>query len=299
MIRFPKTALEAASLPGEVRAGGTDVQERLRTGRARSELVDLRDAADMAGVEVRDGQVRIGARTTIAAVADGPGVPLGVRLAAAALATPQIRAVGTLGGNLLQHVRCWYYRNPEMKCWRAGGEQCLAREGDHLYHNCFDTTLCAAPHPSTLGCALLAYEAEAWTADERTLPMAALLAGTERPLVAAVRMADPPAGERASYFRAIARARAEWPLVEVSVRLRLEAGLVTFARVVVGGVAATPLRREEVERRLVGKAPDVALLAEASAAAADGARPLPMTAYKVDLLPGAVREALERALASR
>lgn len=310
MIRFPTTIERIEGLPGEVRAGGTDVMERRRSGRAAGPLLDLRDVGGLGAVEAADGGLRIGARVTLAALADDARAPAGLRAAAAGTATPQIRAVGTVGGNLMQHVRCWYYRNPQFACWRAGGAECLARSGDHAQHVCFDTAPCVAPHPSTLGCALVAYEAEAELLGGARIPVAALLASTVqpllrdgvrpaegRPVVVAVRVPEDRAEERGVYVRTISRSRAEWPLVEAVVRLRVEAGVVAFARIAVGGVASVPLRREAAEATLVGKAPTDAVLEAAAAAAAEGANPLPMTAYKVDLLRGTVREALERGLA--
>src|SRR6202000_291503 len=83
----------------------------------------------------------------------------GLTAAAAGLATPQIRQVATLGGNLAQRSRCWYYRDPHIACFKKGGSSCPAREGNHLYGVAFDLGPCVAPHPSTLAAALLAYDA--------------------------------------------------------------------------------------------------------------------------------------------
>jgi xanthine dehydrogenase YagS FAD-binding subunit len=304
VIHFPTDVAAAANASGELRAGGTDLMERRRSGRSEGPLVDLRDLGGLDAVEVRDGGLRIGAKVTIAALAAHPSTPAGLAQAAGGLATPQIRAVATVAGNLSQRVRCWYFRNPAFSCLQSGGSTCLAREGDHLYHSCFDQHACIAPHPSTLACALLAYDAVVEVAGAaEPLPLGGVLAslhaahmgGKAAPLIVAVRLATPAAGERAAYVRAIARARAEWPLAEVVVRLTLVGGVVTLARVVVGGVGSAPLRREAVEAALVGGPLDEARIAAAAALATEGARPLPMTGYKLPILVGAVREALERA----
>ena len=320
MIRLPRNPGEVGTT-GEIRAGGTDLMDRRHLGRSTGEVVDLRDVPELDAIEEAEDGLRIGARVTIAALAADPRTPVGLAQAAGGLATPQIRAVATIAGNLRQHVRCWYYRNPQFTCLRAGGSTCHAREGDHLYHVCFDTQPCAAPHASTLGCALLAYDAVVDVHGRGPVPIATFLAETSAPgapgaLVTGVRVprpatapvpaspeapaADAPKGgpseERAAYFRAIARARAEWPLVEVVARIAIAGGVVSSARVVVGGVAPTPIRREAVEAALVGKAPTPDVLAAAAAKASEGAKPLPMTAYKVDLLGPTVLEALERAV---
>src|SRR4029453_13603532 len=176
----------------------------------------------------------------------------GLAQAAAALATPQIRSTGTLGGNLLQRNRCWYYRHPDIACLKKEGANCPARTGNHLVHVCFDLGPCVAPHPSTLGMALLAYEAEVEVAGATTRSVAEIYGDGsdgrrdhqlgEHEILTAVRMPRPLDGERAAYFRATSRAQAEWPLAEALARLAVSGGRITFARVTVGGGAPGPLR---------------------------------------------------------
>src|SRR5262249_41475253 len=144
-------------------------------------------------------------------------------------ATPQIRNVATLGGNLAQRSRCWYYRNPHIACFKKGAGSCPARSGNHLYGVAFDLGPCVAPHPSTMATALLAYEARIDTDHRTGLSIEALLGdgrdGTAdhalQPgeVITAVALPPPLAGERAHYRRAVFRSKAEWPLVEVVVRL--------------------------------------------------------------------------------
>lgn len=289
---------------GELRAGGTDVMERRRSGVARGAVVDLRDLPDLATIAA--GQ--IGARVTVEALAANEEIRAGwkgLALAAGALATPQIRHVGTVGGNLCQRPRCWYFRDPHSTCLKKGGAACLARGGDHLFHACFDTGACVAVHPSTIACALLAYEAgirvfrppllappRTRRAELRT--MTEFLGDGSDPtrenaldpgdVVTHVVLPAAVPGEKSSYFRAIQRKRAEWALVEVVVRLGA-AG----ARVAVGGVANVPLRLPAVEAALDAGEP----FEKAAAKAKEGSRPLPMTWYKLDVMVGAVTCALE------
>lgn len=319
MITFPKTAdealIQAVDLAGEYRAGGTDLQERrhhlaVHGQAALAPIVDLRDLPGLDTIASDHQGAWIGALATLASVAAHPRVRArwpGVAEACGVLANPQIRAVATLGGNLLQAPRCWYYRHPDYQCLRKGGATCFAREGDHLWHVCFDDSPCAAPHPSTVAMALIAYEAEvelllpAETAPVRR-PVAEILAMDALPpaaLLTTVRLGPPVPEERSAYVRASNRAHAEWALAEVSVRLVLgPAGTIDFVRVAGGGVAPVPLRLTRVEDALAGQRPGAELLAQAAAQARVGANPLPMSAYKLDLLEGAVLEALERALAA-
>lgn len=313
MIRFP-TSLSQIEPPkgGDlhvIRAGSTDLAERRRLRMAQGPLLDLRDLAGLDTIEWDGtGAATVGAKLRIAQVAADAalaGAYPGLAAAAGALATPQIRAVGTLGGNLLQANRCWYYRNPDARCLKSGGSACLAREGDHHYHACFDLGPCACVHPSTLGMALLAYEASVMVhgAGDRTVEAlygdGSSTDGDHRlepgALLTHVVLPPPRPREQAAYFRAISRARAEWPLVEVLVRLVVEGSTVSFARVTIGGVAPVPLRLPKVEAALVGKPAEASTFAEAAKLATDGAKPLPMTEYKLALVEGTVLETLERA----
>ena len=368
MIDFPKTATEAAALADEdavVRAGATDLHERRRLRIAEGHLVDLRDVAGLDAIEVEPDRVRIGARVTIAdlgAHAEVRRALPGLAAAASGLATPEIRAVGTVGGNLLQHPRCWYYRHPTAPCLRKGGHRCSARGGDHRYHACFELAArgeplvsserrqrrprqgakralvghkqpmrnaasvdaggvmasrgvhhglpgaCVAVHASTLAMVLLAHDARIEVEGGEHRDIDRLLGDGWMPSAPAplepgsilthVDVPVPEQPERAAYFRAIARARAEWPLVEAYVRLRVDGPRIADARVVVGAVANTPLRLPDVEAALVGRDASPDTLAKAAALASKGASPLPMTHYKVALLEDTVLEVLERALDS-
>lgn len=314
MIRFP-TSLSQIEAPGKgdvpvIRAGSTDLSERRRLRMAAGPLLDLRDLPGLDTIEWDGtGAATVGAKLRIAQVAADEALARaypGFCAAAGALATPQIRAVGTLGGNLLQANRCWYYRNPDEKCLKKGGAACLARQGDHHYHACFDLGPCACVHPSTLGMALLAYEASVMVHGEggdRTVEAlygdGSVATGDHRlepgALLTHVVLPPPRPREQAAYFRAISRARSEWPLVEVLVRLVVDDGKVSFARVAMGGVAPVPLRLPEVEAALVGKPAEAETFAAAAAIATDGAKPLPMTEYKLALVEATVLETLERA----
>jgi xanthine dehydrogenase YagS FAD-binding subunit len=327
----PVPAASGASAVPELRAGGTDLTERRRSGVSSGPVVDIERHPDLYRVDWRaDGGVTIGALTTIARLAEDPRLGAaypGLAAAAGGLATPQIRRVGTLGGNLLQRTRCWYYRHPSTSCLKKGGTECPARTGNHLYGVLFDLGPCVAPHPSTLGAALLAYDAVVSTDAREAVAVADVFGdgsdGTRDhrlapgELLTAVRLPAPAAGERAAYFRAISRTYAEWPLAEAVCRLVMArgpdggdagdagdaegdgpGGVVTFAAVAVGGVAPVPLRLPAVEQALLGQPLTPATVAAASALAADGADPLPMTGYKAALLVGTVAETLERAAAS-
>lgn len=305
-ISFPQSIEAAVAAEGDYRAGGTDLQPRRRDGAASNAIIDLRDLPGLATIRWEEsGATRIGAKVRIATLATDPALCAaypGLCAAAYALATPQIRTVATLGGNLLQRTRCWYFRNPATNCLKKGGHSCLARNGNHQHGVCFDQGPCIAPHPSTLGMALLAYEAQVMVHGAEPRTIISLYGDGSDPrrdhllapgqLLTSVLLPPPLANECAAYKRITGRAHADWPLAEVLVRLVLSEQRVTFARVSVGGVANTPRRLHLVESELVGRPATRELFARAASAATGGVRPLPQTGYKVQLLWGIVLDTL-------
>jgi xanthine dehydrogenase YagS FAD-binding subunit len=304
------SAFITASQP-EFRAAGTDLSERRRSGVSRGPLIDLAPTPDTAGMDwVVDGAVRIGASTTIAAIAAEPRIAQGwpvVAAAAQGLATPQIRHLATLGGNLAQRSRCWYFRNPDIDCLKKSGPDCPARTGNHLYSVAFDLGPCVAPHPSTMAAALLAQDATITTDKRSRLTIGELLGdgfngGSDHALepgemIRSIQLAPPLADERGLYKRAISRSHAEWPLVEVCVRAVVSERAFRFIRITAGGVAPVPLRLTACERILQGAPANPSSIAVAAEQATAGAAPLPMTEYKLDLLRGLVHDLLERVTA--
>jgi len=297
----------AQAMAPEFRAAGTDLSERRRSGVSRGPLIDIGSAADRGISWNADGAATIGALTTIAAIAASERVSAaypGIAASAQGLATPQVRHLATLGGNLAQRSRCWYFRNPHIDCLKKGGGDCPARRGNHLYGVAFDLGPCVAPHPSTMAAALLAYEATVTTDRRSGLTIQALLGdGTNGhadhtlssgEMIKSIMLPAPIAGERALYKRAISRTYAEWPLVELCAGAVIADGVVRFVRLAAGGIAPVPLRLSAAEAALMGKPANAANIAEAAQQSTAGAKPLPMTAYKLDLLSGLVRDLLER-----
>ena len=226
-------------------AGGTDLIPRMARGKVRPfMLIDLREALPP-GIEADGPGLRIGAGTTLASLAASPDVaPYGVLVeAAAAAASPQLRNVGTVGGNLAQAVRCWYYRHPDLTCWLNGGDTCYAAIGDHRKHG-LEPGDCLSVAPSDLAAALgvLGATAEVRAAEgrSRTVPLLDLyrrpdeshrsaVALEQGELIVAVTVPGPPdasryerAGERAAWSFALcgvaaARYESERRLVAIGV----------------------------------------------------------------------------------
>lgn len=271
----PSSAGEAAEALGNgsvALAGGTEVVPLLRDGLLRAEtLVDVA-AAVPRGV---DG-TRIGAGTRLAELETDPQVPQVLREACSLAASPQLRSMGTVAGNLLQATRCWYWRLG-FDCWLHGGERCLAKDGAHREHAIFGNEQCASAHPSDLAAALLALDATVRTT-RRELPIAELYrqpSDDDRSTTTLgsdelILELEVPTPETSTYLKAMDRRKWAFALVGVAA-VRTGGGI----RIALAGVAPTPWTLD-------------------TAAALDDATPLPGTAYKVEIARALVRRALEQ-----
>jgi xanthine dehydrogenase YagS FAD-binding subunit len=312
----PTTLGEALRLAGRkgarVHAGGTDLLGCLRDRVLGAEtLVSVAGLSDLHGIRpARDGGLRLGALTTIAEVVADPTVRThysGLAEAASQVASPQLRNQGTIGGNLCQKPRCWYYRG-DFFCLRKGGEMCYAAEGENQGHAIFGGDRCFAVHPSDTAPALAALGATvriAGATGTRVIPVEQLFVpASTNPqretvvepgeILTEVLLPPPAAGLPSSYRKVRARAVWDFALVGVALALRVEGGVVRQARVFLSGVAAVPWRHSGIEAALTGKPLDASSITAASAAAGVGAEPLGKNAYKVELLRGLVTEELER-----
>jgi xanthine dehydrogenase YagS FAD-binding subunit len=233
----PASVEEALDLLGgdgaAVLAGGTDLAGQIDRGiRTPALLVDLQDAG-LGGIE-RDGDgIRVGATARLADVAASELVApyAAVATAASLAASPLLRNQGTVGGNLCQHTRCWYYRGEEWTCWLGGGDTCYAQIGEHRKHN-LEPGDCISAHPSDLAPALAACGAAVVlrsAGGERELPLLdlyrrptednrSLVVVEPGELVAAVRLPEPP--DASSYLRTGERQAFSFPLVAVAAARR-------------------------------------------------------------------------------
>lgn len=268
------SSLDEAAGGATLLAGGTELVPMLRAGLVRSdELLDIRGVVPC-GV---DG-TRIGAGTTLGELECDPQIPDALREACRLAASPQLRNMGSLAGNLLQSTRCWYWRL-RWPCRLHGGDTCFARDGEHREHAIFANDWCASAHPSDVAAALLALDATLRTS-RRELPLAELyrVPTPDDPRTTTLEPGevllevDVPAPERSVYLKAMDRKRWAFPLVGVAAA---RTGGAT--RVALAGVAPVPwLHRGSF----------------------DDAAPLPHNAYKLELAQALVRRA-EAALEAR
>lgn len=310
----PKSIADAQALlqPGtRPLAGGTDLLTLMKADLERPErLVAMRTILPR-GIDAGAGTTTIGAATSLAQIerddhvrAQYGALAQACRLAASA----QLRNMATLGGNLLQRPRCWYYRNPLVHCWLKGGDACHAREGENQRHAIFGDSPCVAVHPSDPAAALIAFDAHVrvvGAGGERMIALEHLLAlpephrrretilGDDEILLDVAMPAHPPE-TRSVYLKAMDRAAFSFALAGVAIVLRRSAeGRIGHARVVLSGVAPIPWRCEAAEQVLLGAHPDDLLLTRAADAAVERAHPLAKNAWKRPLARALVKRALE------
>ncbi len=291
-------------------AGGTDLLGCLRDRVLEAgKLVSLRDIKPMKAIEsTPDGGLRIGAMVTLAQVAEHPLVRKsypGLAQAALAVGSPQLRNQGTLGGNLCQKPRCWYYRG-DFKCLRKGGEECSAYSGENQYHCILGGELCYMVHPSDTAPALISLEATARLAGprgQRTTPLEKFFVPPEDDpkretilepgeLLSSV-ILPPPRPKQASLFRKV-RGRGAWDFALASLALAVvvDGGRIGRARVVLGGAAPIPWRAEAAEEALLGRAPGAEAAEAGARAALAKVKILDKNEYKISLFHGLFQEQL-------
>ncbi len=316
-------ALEALSGMSWPLAGGTDLLALMKEEVAAPErLVNLKTILGLDAIAERqsgnENEWHIGALTTLSALSQTPAFAdhLGLRClvqAAQESASPQLRHMATLGGNLVQRPRCWYFRNRHVPCWRKGGRRCFAFKGENKYHTILGGGPCYAVHPSDPAVALLALNASLLIAGAQGRRVVSLedFYVMPRPdrqredgyhpvtilepneILTAIVVPEPQANSRSVYVKRTERGAWDFALVSAAASLRLEDDVVKEARIALGGVAAIPWRANAVEEVLIGQPLSPELIEHAAGAAVAEAKPLEHNAYKVDLIKGALRQALQ------
>jgi xanthine dehydrogenase YagS FAD-binding subunit len=312
----PQTIEQALALLARVdgkavlMAGGTDLLTEIKEGVVEPDLViDLRTIPGLASIEKDEKGIRIGALATVAGIAADGQIKQefpGLSEAAGTLATPQIRNIGTLGGNLCQRPRCWYYRDVQAVCRKKGGSQCFAARGRNKYHAIFGGGICHIVYPSDLAPMLIALDSQVTISSprgDRTIPLGEfyalpaknvrrenVLAADE--IVREVRIPPVKKGTRSTYVKLKERETWDFALVSAAVRGTASAGGLEDVAIVLGGVAPIPWRLGKTEAALKGKTLSEPQLKAALSADLQEARPLEENAYKVELVKAAVNRAL-------
>ena len=294
---------------GTIHAGGTDLLGCLRDGVFTTDkIVSLQALDDLRGIRQNESGLSIGALTTLGEIADHRVVQYSfpaLAQGAAAAASPQIRNQGTIGGNICQRPRCWYFRG-DFHCLRKGGDRCYAVDGENEFHCILGGSGCYIVHPSDTAPALIALDAQiriVGPKGKRTVPAESFFVlPAKDPTIETVLQPGeivteillPPMRQLRSSYRKV-RARGAWDfaLAGVALAIRFDHDrAVEWVRVVLSGVAPIPWRAQAAERKLLGRRLQGATISEAAVASTDGAAPLSQNAYKVDMVQGVVEESL-------
>ena len=309
-----KQAVAALAAPGGKAlplAGGMDLIGLMKDYVAQPDrLVSVKEL-DAAITKSPNGGLRIGSAVTLAdlaANADARRMYPALTDAAAEVGTPQIRNAGTVGGNLNQRPRCWYFRNEEFNCLKKGGSRCFAVDGENQYHAIFGDGPCHIVHPSSLAVPAIALDArfrivgpggerEVAAAEYYQMPDKNLYGETilgPSDLLTHV-ILPPPGQTRNATYEVRFKQSHDWPLAVASVALSLQGQNVRAARVVMGSVAPVPWRSSAAETVLVGKRLTEQVAMEAADAAVAAAKPMSQNAHKVQIARTAVKRAILKA----
>lgn len=288
--------------------GGVDLLGQMKDDLTTPKrLVNLKTISESDTIDQREAGWTIGPNVILARLQNHEEIKTrfpAIAEAARHVGSPQIRNMGTLGGNLAQHSRCWYYRQKDVKCLKNGGTQCYARSGDSRYHCLFTRNACISPAVSNLATALMALNgkvfvlteegekewtiedlyASAWTDSEahNSLKSGDLI----------VRVVVPDEGRRSHYIQQSDKAEFDWALVSAAASAKVEDGVLREPRIALGSVASGPYQVEEVNAMLEGQTLTEDLAAKAAEKLLDGAAESPENAYKVPLAKALARRCL-------
>jgi len=292
--------------------GGQDLLARMKDYVTQPDRVVNVKAALESAVTPASSGLRIGAAMKMVDLAEHADVRRlypAIAAAAVEVGTPQIRNQATVGGNLNQRPRCWYYRNEEFVCFKKGGSTCFSPAGENQFHAIFGSGPSFIVHPSSLAVPMVAYGATfrlAGPTGKRLVPAADYFTMPTLQNVRTENVLKPsellthvilpaPGGLKSGHYEVRYKTSHDWPIAFATVLLTMNGATVQSARVVMGAVAPVPWRSTAAEQALAGKTVTEETAAAAADAALRGARPLSQNAYKIQVAKTAVKRAILRA----
>jgi len=318
----PTTVAEAVRELGKsweeakILAGGTDLLGELKEGIIFPQrIVNLKGITNLSYIRFSEKEgLRLGALTTLAEIETHPVIQqryTALAEAARSVATPQIRNIGTIGGNLCQRPRCWYYRDEHTRCLKKGGPICFAYNGENKFHAILGGGPCYIVHPSDCAPALIAFRASVTIVSprgQRSVPLEEFFVLPSRRLdhetilepnevLTEIQVPTPSPNTRSTYLKFRERDSFDFAVVGAAVVMRLRGDVCEDVRIVLSGVAPIPWRSPEAEAVLKGKRITPELAEQAGKAATAKAQPLAQNAYKVPLVQTIVKQAILRTVA--
>lgn len=291
-----------------VKAGGIDLLDLMKEGIVTPpRLVNIRNVGSLRGVTVGDDGLHLKPLVTLAEISEHPEIRRDYSAlsdAAGHAATPQVRNMATIGGNITQRPRCWYFRSNDFDCRKKGGssQECHAHDGENQYHAVMNNGTCASVHPSSTAVPLLAMDARVEITSRRgrrTVKMADFYIPPEKDLVnetvlqpdeliTEIFVPKPERGTRSAYQKYGEKESFDWPLADAGIVLVMNGDKCSKAAVVLGVAAPTPIRSQEAEAALTGATINETTARAAAKAAMQNATPLSQNGYKVQLFQTAI-----------
>ena len=291
-------------------AGGTDLLGRMKD-RILPEypeaVINLKSIPGLDFIEETDGTLKIGSLTRLADIADHELIQssyTALAEAAGRTASPHLREMGTLGGNICQDIRCWYYRNPNNRfpCLRKGGGRCYAIDGDNRYHSIFGASVeegCFAVHPSDTAPALIALNAMIKTTKRTILAEDFFQVGITQTtildndeLVPEIQIPRPADSVKSAFLKFAIRKSIDFPIVNCAAMITVDGGRASAARICLNAVYVTPYRAVEAENAVIGQNVDGRQAETAADLAVSEARPMSHNGYMVQIARTLVKRAI-------
>jgi xanthine dehydrogenase YagS FAD-binding subunit len=306
-------ALQQLDTPGAVlKAGGVDLLDLMKEGiAAPKRLVNVRNLTELKFIEGDSKKgVRIGPSVTLAEIAGSQNLKGSYDClvqAAEGAATPQIRNMATIGGNICQRPRCWYFRSDDFDCARKGGSVCYAVDGENQYHSIFNNSDgCVIVNPSSMAVALMALDAKIKISngkDKKQVSVNEFLVAPAKDitkehilekgdLITEIELPKMNTNAISFYFKQKEKQACDWPLAEVAVVLEMNGKMCKSARVLLGAAAPLPIRSEAAEKVLTGQTISLGTAKSAAEAALKDATPLSRNAYKVHIFRAVIARSI-------
>ena len=301
-------ALGQLSDGASVKAGGIDLLDLMKEGIVSPpRLVNIRNVDSLRGITISTDGLHLGPLSTLSEIASHPEIQRSYSAladAAGHAATPQVRNMATLGGNIMQRPRCWYFRSSDFDCKKKGGgsDECHAHNGENQYHAIMNNSSCAMVHPSSTAVPLLGFGAQVELTSKRGKRMVAMNEFYVPPekslvnetvvqpgeLITSILVPAPEPGTRSAYQKYGEKESFDWPIADAGVVLVMDGARCSKASVVLGVAAPTPIRSKQAEAVLIGKTIDEATARAAGKAAMQSATPLSQNGYKTQLFETAI-----------
>lgn len=304
-------AIASATSESVFKAGGVDLLDLMKDGLVTPKrLVNIRNIDGLDKIQEDSQGLRIGPLATLVQLEEHPVIQqkyTAIAEAASRIATPQIRNMGTAGGNLVQRPRCWYFRSEDFHCRKKGGTHCFAQDGENDYHAIFDNRTCAIVHPSGLAIPLVAMDSAVEITSSKGKRQVRLEQFFASPdvdvrrenilepdeLITAITV--PATQAKSAYYKQGEKESFDWPIADVAVALTMQGSRCQKASVVLGAAAPYPYRAKAAEAKLNNAEINVENARAAAEQAMSNATPLAKNGYKIQIFQAIIRRTILRA----